>query len=131
MPVRSAGRNAESQLADAGLHRIHVLDGGILGWERAGRDVARVEGDAPWVLERQIRLVAGGIVALSIAASLAWPAARYLAGAVGLGLVVAAVTDTCVMGMVLARLPYNRRRANTCDMPTVVSHLTAGGEGSR
>lgn len=122
---------AEAQLADAGLDRIHVLAGGVLEWERTGRTLVRVEGDVPWALERQIRLVAGGIVAASIAASVAWVPARFVAGAIGLGLVLAAVTDTCLMGMVLARLPYNRRRANTCDMPAVVSHLTAGGEGAR
>lgn len=121
---------AEAQLLEAGLDGIHVLAGGVLEWERSGRDLTRTEGPAPWALERQIRLVAGGVVAASIAASIAWPAARYVAGAVGAGLVVAAVTDTCVMGMLLARLPYNRRGSNTCDMPTVVSHLTAG-EGSR
>ena len=44
----------------------------------------------------------------SIAVSIGFPAARYLAGAVGAGLTYAAVSDTCTMARVLSRLPYNR-----------------------
>lgn len=61
-----------------------------------------------WALERQIRLVAGGIVLVSIVFSVWWPGARFVAGAIGLGLTVAAVTDTCLMGKLLMKLPYNR-----------------------
>ena len=56
--------------------------------------------------------------------SVVWPPARYVAGVLGAGLVFAAVTNTCAMGMALARLPYNRRAVATCDMPTVVSQIT-------
>jgi rhodanese-related sulfurtransferase len=126
--VCQSGRRAtqaEAKLAAAGLSSVHVLDGGLLAWEAAGEPVARLDtAGAPWALERQVRLVAGGIVATAIAASAMWPPARYLAGAVGAGLVVAAATDTCAMGNLLARLPYNRRRDRGCDLPTVVAELT-------
>ena len=62
------------------------------------------------------------------AASVAWRPSALLAGAVGVGLVVAAVTDTCAMGSLLARLPFNRRRSDGCDLPQVVSHLTTTQE---
>ena len=42
----------------------------------------------------------------------------------GSGLVFAGVTDTCAMGMLLARLPYNR--GASCDVPTMVHALAAG-----
>jgi hypothetical protein len=61
-----------------------------------------------WSLERQIRLVAGSIVLMAIIISVWWAPARYLAGAIGLGLTVAAITDTCLMGRLLMKLPYNR-----------------------
>jgi rhodanese-related sulfurtransferase len=125
--VCQSGRRAavaEEQLRQARLDSVHVLDGGMVAWERAGLPLARLEADsAPWTLERQVRLVAGGIVAATVAASLVWPPARLVAGAVGAGLVLAAVTDTCAMGSLLARLPYNKRQP-ACDMPTVVSVLT-------
>jgi rhodanese-related sulfurtransferase len=120
---RRAGQ-AEQQLADAGLTQVHVLDGGVAAWETAGLELVRPEGPAPWSLERQVRLVAGAIVAVSILVSIAWPPARFVAGFVGAGLTFAALTDTCAMGMALAKLPYNTRQRNTCDLPSVVSQIT-------
>lgn len=122
---RRAGA-AEAQLRAAGLTGVHVLAGGVAAWETDGLPLARLEREGrPWSLERQVRLAAGALVAVTVAASVVWPPARYLAGAVGAGLVIAAVTDTCAMGLALARLPYNRRRSGLgCDLPAVVSHIT-------
>ena len=119
--VCESGRRAamaERQLRDGGFDLVHVLDGGVAAWEAGGLPVERASAaDTPWALERQVRLVAGGLVAASVAVSVAWPPARYVAGAIGAGLVVAAVTDTCTMGMLLSRLPYNRA-GDGCDLPT-------------
>jgi len=79
-----------------------------------------------WDLERQVRLVAGSLVLGSILASIAKPAARFLAGAVGAGLVVAAMTNKCTMGMALAKLPINRPRHLPLDALTTARHLRAG-----
>lgn len=97
---------AEQLLAGAGLTRMHVLDGGISAWEQAGAPVNG--GDGRWDLERQVRLVAGGLVATGVLTSTVAPKAKWLAGFVGAGLVTAALTNSCVMGSLLARLPYNR-----------------------
>lgn len=125
--VCESGRRAEKaerSLVDAGLDGIHVLEGGVSAWESAGHPVVHRQGEAPWGLERQVRLVAGGIVATSVAVSFVWQPALFVAGFVGAGLVVAALTDTCAMGMALARLPYNARNRGTCDLPAVVSAIT-------
>ena len=37
------------------------------------------------------------------------PKFLILSGFVGCGLVVAGITNTCAMGMLLAKLPYNQR----------------------
>ena len=99
---------AATILDDGGATDVTVLRGGMTAWTEAGAPVEHT-GPAAWALERQVRLVAGGIVASSIAGSIRFPRLRYIAGAVGLGLVTAAVTDTCAMGALLARLPHNRR----------------------
>lgn len=111
---------AEQRLAGAGMGNIKVLEGGMLAWEQAVGRVNR--GAARWDLERQVRLVAGSIVLASIVASVWAPPVRYVAGAIGAGLTVAALTNTCAMGMLLSKLPYNR--SATCDVDAVVDQLT-------
>ncbi len=105
---RSGARatQAENALGQSGLPGLRVLDGGMLSWERAGAPVNR--GRQTWELERQVRLVAGSLVATSIAGSVLKPGLKWVGAAVGTGLTVAALTDTCAMGMALARMPWNR-----------------------
>lgn len=110
---------AMEQLRAAGKVDLRLLVGGIAAWEAAGGDVVR--GEPRWSLERQVRLVAGSIVLLSIVVSVFAPAARFVAGFIGAGLTFAALTDTCAMGMLLARLPYNR--GPSCDVDAVVRRL--------
>jgi rhodanese-related sulfurtransferase len=122
---RSGARasQAEQTLAEAGLPNIRVLDGGMLAWQTANAPVNR--GRPRWDLERQVRLVAGTIVLLSVVGSLLVPGSQWIAAFVGAGLAVAALTNTCVMGMLLAKLPYNRGTAS-CDLNTIVGQLRGG-----
>lgn len=50
------------------------------------------------------------------------PGLEWIAFAIGAGLTVAALTNTCAMGMMLARLPYNQGGL-TCDLKTIVDEL--------
>ncbi|MFP5369611.1 MAG: sulfurtransferase, partial [Actinomycetes bacterium] len=43
-----------------------------------------------------------------VSAGLRVPKAALLAGGVGAGLTLSALTDTCTMGRILAALPHNR-----------------------
>ena len=117
---------AEESLRKAGLINVHVLDGGITAWEANGFAVSR--GAQRWDLERQVRLVTGLIVALSILASIVVPGSKWVAFAVGAGLAFAALTNTCAMGMLLARLQYNR--GATCDLRTVVAQIVDANEAA-
>lgn len=115
---------AERALAATGLSGVHVLAEGLSGWEGAGAPVNR--GRPRWDIERQVRLIVGGLVLFGVLASLAVPGMQWFSALLGAGLVVAALTGTCAMGMVLARMPWNR--AASCDLPGVVAELTGGGD---
>ncbi|MFI6577324.1 rhodanese-like domain-containing protein [Nocardiopsis sp. NPDC050513] len=107
--VCQSGARAEecrAVLADAGLTGTAVLRGGMAAWSAAGAPVVR--GRQRWALERQVRLVAGSTVLASAIASLWWTPAVWIAALVGAGLTFAAVSDTCVMGMLLTKLPHNQ-----------------------
>ena len=123
-----SGRRADTasdQLHAAGFDDVHVLAGGVAAWEASGRPLLQLEESRGWTIERQVRFVAGAIVAAATAASIWWTPARFVAGLLGLGLVVAALTDSCAIGSVLARLPSNRRRGEACDLPSLVATITA------
>ncbi len=63
-------------------------------------------------LERQVRIAAGSLVLSGVL--LGWlvhAAFLGLAGFVGAGLVFAGITDTCGMGLLLARMPWNQVQA--------------------
>lgn len=97
---------AAEVLGGAGLDRGAVLKGGLDDWEGNGFDVDR--GTERWDIERQVRLVAGSIVLSSILSSVAIPKLKWLAAGIGGGLTFAAVSNTCTMGNLLSKLPYNR-----------------------
>ncbi|MFI6062171.1 rhodanese-like domain-containing protein [Streptomyces sp. NPDC051286] len=118
---RSGTRAAQAKaaLAEAGLPNLRVLDGGMIAWETAGAPVNR--GSDRWDMERQVRLVAGSIVLTTGLAGLLVPGIHLIGTAVGAGLTYAAVSNTCAMGMLLAKLPYNR--GPRTDIRTVVAAL--------
>lgn len=119
---------AEESLRKAGLRNVSILEGGISGWQAGGFAVNR--GRQRWDFERQVRLIAGLIVALTVLASPFIPHLEWVAFAIGTGLTIAALTNTCAMGMLLARLPYNRAGAS-CDAATIVNQLAPASQTPR
>ncbi len=105
----SRGEKACGQLLAAGVAGVANVEGGTLACEAAGLPVVR--GRKAVSLERQVRIAAGSLVLLGVGLGFLHPAFFGLAGFVGAGLVFAGVTDTCGMGMLLARMPWNRRGA--------------------
>ena len=118
---QSGGRatTAQEKLNAAGKTNLRVLEGGMGSWMTAGGEV--VKGEEKWALERQVRGVAGTMILASILASLKFPKVRFLAGGVGFGLLFSAVTNTCAMGVLLGKLPYNR--GPKCDLDNVIADI--------
>lgn len=99
---------AQAQLALAGVGNLRVVEGGTVGWEQAGLPVER--GHSRVIsLERQVRIAAGLLVFTG--ACLAWlvhPGFLAVPAFVGAGLTVSGVTNTCGMGLLIAKMPWNR-----------------------
>ena len=115
MICKSGGRSAKAveKFRAAGFTNAISVEGGTAAWERAGLPVVR--GARKSVsLERQVRIGAGSLVFIGVL--LGWlvhPAFYGLSAFVGAGLVFAGVTDWCGMGMLLAKMPWNTRTAES------------------
>jgi len=106
---RSGGRsmNACKQFVAAGHSQVVSVDGGTLAWDEAGLPVVR--GKKTISLERQVRITAGLLVLLgSVLAFFVHPYFIGLSAFVGAGLMFAGITDTCGMGMMLTKMPWNQ-----------------------
>lgn len=86
---------------------VVVVDGGTDACCEAGVPVVR--GSGGMSIERQVRIAAGALVAIgTLVGVTVSPWALVLPAFVGCGLVFAGITDTCGMGLMLARMPWNR-----------------------
>lgn len=112
----SRGQQACEKLLKAGFTNVVNIEGGTIACVEAGLPVVR--GKAAISLERQVRIAAGSLVLLG--AVLGWlvhPAFIGLSAFIGAGLLFAGITNTCGMGMLLARMPWNQ-----CDQDSTSCH---------
>jgi rhodanese-related sulfurtransferase len=101
-------KQAAEKLNAADLPPMRILEGGVQAWEAAGLPLTR--GAKMMSLERQVRIAAGALVVIgAVLGYFVNPSWIALSGFVGAGLVFAAITDTCAMGMLIARMPWNNR----------------------
>jgi len=105
---------------------LAVLEGGTNAWTSAGLPLVRSL-KTRWSLERQVRLGAGLLVLTGVLLSLRahgyWV---FLAAFAGLGLTFAGLTDFCPMGILLARMPWNKR--SHCAIGVSQTEPCAGGK---
>ncbi|MET7581690.1 rhodanese-like domain-containing protein [Streptomyces microflavus] len=94
-----------------------TLSGGTSAWTADGHDLHRHQGTpATWGMERQVRLTAGAVVLLGLLLGLLiHPAFQILSAGIAAGLVFSALTNTCGMAGMLAKLPHNRPDAADLD----------------
>lgn len=106
---KMGGRSAKAaqQLLDAGHSNVINVTGGTDAWVAAG--LPTVRGKKSVSLERQVRIAAGFLVL--IGAVLGFFVNKNfigISGFVGAGLMFAGITDTCGMGMLIAKMPWNK-----------------------
>ena len=117
---------AASILQTAGVTDVRIIEGGLIAWRKAG--YSTIVTKVPLSLERQIRTIAGSLVLLGVilaaTVSNGW---LILSGFVGCGLIFAGLTDNCMMGMMLMKLPYNQRAIKQGNDPAASSCSLQGG----
>ena len=100
-------RQAAERFARCGVETLMVLEATDNEWEAGGLPV--VHGKKMISLERQTRMVIGSLVVIgALLAFFVHPAFAWFGAAVGAGLLVAGITDSCAVAMLLARAPWNQ-----------------------
>ena len=110
---RTGRRSAEAQskLLALGFTNVVNVVGGIEAWKKEQLPVERDE-HAPWSIERQVRFTAGVLVLTGVLLSLfVHPYFVALSGLIGFGLAFTAAIDWCGMGLLIAKMPWNKRAA--------------------
>lgn len=109
--ICKAGKRGEAacgKLSAAGFTNLINVEGGTDAAAAAGVPVVRNR--KVMSLERQVRIAAGSLVLIgTVLSATVHPGFIWLSGFVGAGLIFAGVTDTCGMGMMLAKMPWNRQ----------------------
>lgn len=111
---RSGNRSSQAQrkLKALGFTNVVNVTGGFDAWKKEDLPFEKDE-KAPWALERQVRFTAGLLVLSGVLLGIfVHPYFIGLAGFVGAGLMFAAITDTCAMGTMLLKMPWNRAQSN-------------------
>ena len=98
---------AYEYLTNNGLTNCEILEGGITAWVEQDKPV--IKGQRRISLEGQVRAIAGGLILIGVALGFTVHSGFFfLPAIVGAGLLHAGLTDSCLMGMLLSKLPMNR-----------------------
>lgn len=107
-------QKAAEKFLQAGHQNVCVIENGLNGCKVCGLSLVQAE-RPPMSLERQVRISAGVLVAVGAALGL-WlnPWFGLLPLVVGCGLVFAGLSDSCAMGLLLAKAPWNQKECKPC-----------------
>jgi rhodanese-related sulfurtransferase len=101
---------AADRMRARGYENVVVVAGGTEAWVQAGLPVARRSRFLS--LERQVQIAVGALVLLKVAFGFAiHPLFFVLLAGLGLGLIVAGLTENRALAKLLARMPWNREGA--------------------
>lgn len=110
MICKLGGRSQKAceAVAASGLTNVINVVGGTDAWVANGLPVNRDETQKTISIPRQVQITAGTIVLIGCALATMNPWFIVIPAFIGAGFVFAGLTDTCGMGMMLSKMPWNR-----------------------
>lgn len=108
----SRGQMAYERIQNLGTYKNTILnvEGGIEAWKEQGLPVIQANAASSTIsLFRQIQITVGFLLILCVLLGFGGaPVAFIVTGLLGCGLLFAGLTGWCGLGMVLARMPWNK-----------------------
>lgn len=101
---RSGNRAGQacSQLEQLGLPNLQLLDGGLMGWKAAKRQTVSLK--KGFSIMQQVQIIVGVMVLVGTFYNLLW----FLAPIAGVGMLIAGLSNTCMMAVFLGKMPWNK-----------------------
>ncbi|MCS7020806.1 MAG: rhodanese-like domain-containing protein [Gemmataceae bacterium] len=123
-------RTACDKLIKAGCLNVVLVEGGTLACEQAGVPVVRGQ-RMLLSIEQQARIVIGlGVLIFSLLGYFVDPLYVFGAAFFGLGQIYVGLTNNCVLALLLARMPWNRRMGGCAATPPPASSDRSTQTGS-
>ncbi|WP_303674657.1 rhodanese-like domain-containing protein [Vampirovibrio chlorellavorus] len=118
LSCRSGNRanQAYQQLQAMGFHNVRLLEDGLQGWKAARRETVSFK--KGYSIMQQVQIIVGIMVLTGTLYKPLW----FLALMAGAGMLMAGLTNTCLMAVLLAKLPWNRigrdsKSPTNCSLP--------------
>lgn len=107
-----SGRRAEmarQQLEHKGITNILCIEGGYNGWKQSGLPTnADKRGIS---IMRQVQIIVGLMVLIGCAYQPLW----FLTPLAGMGMLIAGLSNTCLMAIALGKMPWNKVEPTTAN----------------
>lgn len=101
---RSGNRaeQAKNILEASGCQQAKVLEGGLSAWKKSKLPTQSLR--KSFSIMQQVQIIAGSMVLFGWFVKPVW----FLTPLAGAGLLIAGLTNTCLMATILAKMPWNR-----------------------
>lgn len=114
------GKQACERFIAAGFLNVINIEGGTSACETAGVPVVRGKQSMP--IHCQVQTIVGTLVVVGAVLSFWNPLWAWLGVVMGAGLLYSGLTDSCILGMLLARMPWNQVSSG-CSTDTNSTHM--------
>lgn len=102
---------AAMSLIQSGFPDVAAIEGGLDAWDKSGLPINKTPG--PISIERQVRIIAGCLIVIGSLLGFVNLWFLIIPLFVGSGLLFAGLSDTCMMALLLMKLPYNKKLLST------------------
>jgi rhodanese-related sulfurtransferase len=108
LSCRSGNRASQAyqQLQTLGLQNVRLLEGGLQGWKAARRETLSLR--KGYSIMQQVQIIVGILVLTGTLYQPLW----FLALIAGTGMLIAGLTNTCMMAQILGKMPWNQLGSN-------------------
>lgn len=97
---------AKNFLEAQGCTNVSILENGLQGWKSAGKLTQSFK--KGYSIMQQVQMIAGSMILIGLVFKSLW----FLALLAGFGLLMAGLTNTCLMASLLSKMPWNRLPGN-------------------